>query len=131
MVCTPANSCTEWEFVASLPSRARWDDCRGPFVRLAFRPLRLQLLERIFASESASDVLWCGYTPGGITETRFTLCVAHWIDLATLVFARGRQLLRFDYEHKARELLGDVCTGAGWDPKEIANSLAWQRTRLT
>jgi hypothetical protein len=141
MACTPTHDLSELDFVLSLATRTKEiGECRGPVLTLSLWNYRALSLEHIFDSAAASDVLWSGMqedhlpvaeglqAPGTI---HFSLCAAHWVDLACLCWMRSRQYRRGDWKLEADQLLHDTCVAAGWDEKEIVNMFAWQRARLT
>lgn len=135
MACLSEAYCTELGFVQALLGRSSEGECKGPSVTLALATARVLYLERIFDSQIATDVLWSGYEERGdddlLYQVRFTLCAAHWFDLGAFAWARGYQKSRPDWINCGEELLQDLCREVAWDPKEIANLLAWRRTRLT
>lgn len=146
MACTPTHDRTELDFVLSLATRTKEiGECRGPLLTLALWNWRAVSLEHIFDSAAASDVLWSGMQEQGLSSTKgfgpakgfgsgiihFSLCAAHWVDLACLCWMRSRQYQRSDWKTEADQLLHDTCVAAGWDEKEIVNMFAWQRARLT
>lgn len=131
MACVPAESQSEWEFVRSLFDRPSHDDCEGPLLHLCLSTEQVCVFERIFDSERASDMLWAGLRAVSDDAVSFRLCAVHWLDLASLIYARSRQHDRSDWSMSAISLLAAVCMAAGWDAKEIVNMLTWQRTRLT
>lgn len=141
MACTPTHDRTELDFVLSLATRTKEiGECRGPLLALALWNWRAVSLEHIFDSAAASDVLWSGMqedlpppvpAPKALGTIQFSLCAAHWIDLACLCWMRSRQYRRSDWKSEADQLLHDTCVAAGWDEKEIVNMFAWQRARLT
>lgn len=132
MTCLPSETRGELEFVQALISRdSGIGQCRGPLLRIAFRPFRVFALEHCMDSEVASDVLWDGFCGDGRDGVQFELCGAHWMDLAALCQMRALQYHRADWTAEGEQLLRDVCRTAGWDAKEILNMLVWQRERLT
>jgi hypothetical protein len=146
MVCTPTHDLTELDFVLSLTTRTKEiGECRGPLLELALWNWRALTLEHIFDSPAASDILWAGMQEQDISVTKgfrpakkfgsgiihFSLCAAHWVDLACLCWMRSRQHRDPEFKAEADQLLRDTCEAAGWDEKEIGNMFAWQRARLT
>lgn len=132
MPCTPTETKGELEFVQALLTRSRVEgQCRGPLLRLAMWSWRVLTLEQIFDSPAASDVLWQGVHDDGIMGIHFSLCAAHWLDLACLCWMRAHTQDRADFNAEAEQLLRDVCDTAGWDAKEIVNMFAWRHARLT
>ena len=88
-------------------------------------------METIFASQAAVDLLWSEHHDDISHGVHFTLCAAHWLDLAALMWMRSRQADRADWHAESDHLLRDLCTAAGWDAKEIVNMFAWQHSQLT
>lgn len=132
MTCLPTEACDELSFVRAVSARSpQVDQCAGPSLRISFWPYRVFILEHILASKEASDILWDGFREDDQHGVHFELCAGHWMDLATVCGLRARQYRRADWADQAQILLGQVCTVAGWDAKEIANMFAWQRLRLT
>lgn len=134
MSCTPTSDTGELEFVLSLHSRTKEGaECRGPLVTLPLLE-RVFLFDRIFDSPAATALMWGGFHDGPPDmgyRFDFTLCAAHWLDLACLIWMRARQQDSADFHLEADELLRDICTASGWDVKEIVNMFQWQRARLT
>jgi hypothetical protein len=130
MPCLSAEPCSELDFVRALQDRPE-GECKGPSIVQTLWSGRVLLLERIFDSQIACDVLWSGYLVDRSDGLVFDLCAAHWFDLACFAWARSRQQSRRDWAWAAEELLQDLCHEAGWDAKEIVNMFAWQSTRLT
>lgn len=132
MSCTPTSTPTELDFVQALYSRLSTDySCAGPLVHMSLWPWRVFTLERIFDNAEASDLLWSGFLSDGYVGVHFSLCAAHWMDLACLTWIRATQSGRPDSASEAQALAQDLCFSAGWDVKEIVNMLAWRRARLT
>ncbi len=130
--CEPAaKRQTELDFVLAMRGRTP-AQCCGPLVTLPLIGYRLELLEASFHSPRALAVLWDGLVESA-TDDRlmFRLCVAHWLDLSYLAGFHGHRCSRRDWMGEAATLLKQVCRGAGWDAKEIANMMVWQRVRLT
>lgn len=132
MVCVGTQACTELEFVHALLTRTRDDptstgQCRGPLITIRLLPFRPFSLDRILGSKAAVALLWSGYEMG----SEFTLCAAHWLDLACLCWMRAQKEGRREWGQEAQDLLDDLCAAASWDPKEIVNMFMWQRARLT
>ncbi len=122
---------TELDFIHAMRGR-RPGDCCGPVVRLPLAAYRVELLEDSFQSRKANEVLWDGLRPS-TTDDRllFDLCVAHWMDLSYLSGMQGRRLHRRDWIGEATTLLNQICRGARWDVREVANMMKWQRVLLT
>lgn len=133
MACTATPEViSELQFVLALHTRSREiGECRGPVLGLELPPVRCLTLEQIFDSKVAMDVLWAGHRSDQLYGSTFSLCAAHWLDLAALMWMRAQQQRRVDFYDEADTLLRDVCALAGWDPKEIVNMFSWQYTRLT
>lgn len=132
MACLPTHTPGELEFVHALVARrCPVAECCGPLLRIAFWPYRVFVLEHLMDSPDASDLLWDGFMSDGAVGIHFELCGAHWMDLVAVCQLRAAQYRRSDWGGQADQLLVDVCTTAGWDPKEILNMMAWQRERLT
>lgn len=132
MACLPTEVRDELEFVHAMCGRSPdQGECRGPLLRLVFWPYRLFVLENILDCQSASDLLWDGFSGDRPQGVHFELCAAHWMDLVILCALQARRYRRQDWLNEAQHLLDGVCSTAGWDPKEIANMFAWQRERLT
>lgn len=136
MACTPTHDLTELDFVLSLTTRTKEiGECRGPVLDLGLWNWRALTLEHIFDSPAASDILWAGMHEDRLRKRlgfiHFSLCAAHWVDLACLCWMRSRQYRDADFKAEADQLLRDTCEAAGWDEKEIGNMFAWQRARLT
>lgn len=128
MACTPSQATTELQFVQALGARdPHVGECCGPMLRIGLWGYRLLTLERIFDSQVATDILWGGMHDDGALGIHFSLCAAHWMDLASLVWMRSQQSGIADWYSEADHLLRDVCAAARWDPKEIVNMFAWQR----
>ncbi len=135
--CTPSMAAaTEYEFVTSLAGRAP-GQCHGPAVTLFLSGYRLELLEEALHSRQALDRLWDGFEPyeiawdGRDDKLAFRLCAAHWFDLSRRAGQVALISARRDLFGVAGVLLHEVLTGAGWDPKEVANMVTWQRVQLT
>jgi hypothetical protein len=132
MACVSSDVRGEWEFVQSLTSRnPSVDQCRGPVVAVALPPYRVFVLEHIFSSRSASDLLWAGLDEDLEPRFHFLLCAAHWLDLAALCVLRAHQCDHEDWAEEGDQIVRDVCRVVKWDTREIANMFAWQRERLT
>ena len=132
MTCTPTDAHTEMEFVHSLTTRSREvGECRGPLLRIALWSGRVVELQRIFHSRIADELLWSGVHPDGALGIHFSLCAAHWVDLAALCWVRARGQAKREWAVEALRLLRDVCQVAGWDAKELSNMLSWHGARLT
>jgi hypothetical protein len=129
--CTSTDARSELRFVRALLSRGLDAGCVGPFAELVLSSERAVLLVRAFDSEMASDVLWGGYLGVADDGRHYRLCAGHWLDLATLLWARGVHGSRADWRHYAEQLLYALCKSAQWDAKEIVNMLSWSQTRLT
>lgn len=130
MACLPTPTHGELEFVHELVTRDL-GQCRGPLLRITFRPYRVSLLELIMNSTAASDVLWDGFQGESYHGLHFERCAAHWMDLAALCGLRAAQYRRVDWSTTADRFMENVCTTAGWDTKEIVNLIAWQGEKLT
>ncbi len=121
---------TELTFVQALAGRGE-SQCVGPGIELALEPYRVTFLSVIFGSHLANALLWGGHRTNGPMGLHFHLCAAHWLDLCALTWLRSRQYRSKAWHVEADRLLRDLCEHAGWDPKEIVNLFAWQRTQLT
>jgi len=133
MACLSTGDCNELEFVQALLHRSPDGECTGPDVTLRLWIGQVTLLERIFDSQVASDVLWSGFVKRNDDTLclYFNLCAAHWFDLGAFAWARGYQKASSEWVLLAEDLLQDLCREVAWDAKEIANLFAWRRTRLT
>lgn len=132
MACRDTETTDELSFVQALHTRNREvGECRGPLLRLGLWSWRVFSLEQIFDSQAANDVLWAGMHEDGQLGIHFSLCAAHWMDLAALCWMRAQQHRRSDWHEEANQLLSEICVTAGWDVKEIVNMFAWQQARLT
>jgi hypothetical protein len=131
MGCSATEASTEYDFVTAIV-RLRTDGlcCVGPYVRLGFSASTLEQIESAFMSPVAHDLLWAGYEPEPIDAMYFTLCALHWMELACLVNHRGHMFDDIDWQNQGATLLERICQTQGWDPKEIANGLAWRTTTL-
>lgn len=128
MACVTSGPLTELDFVKALLRRRRSHGaCAGPRVNLVLEPGWVFILEQVFESRIASDVLWSGFIHDTAAGPLFGLCAAHWLDLACLGWARALQQHRYDWLQAAEHLLQDLCLSADWDAKEIVNMFAWQR----
>lgn len=117
------------DFVHTLIDRKDSEQqCRGPLLTLTLGHLRPLELITIFDSRMASDLFASGH---GEDPEIFTLCAAHWFDLAALVWVRSNQTRRQDFFEAAEQLLRDVCWEARWDLREVMNMFHWQSIRLT
>jgi hypothetical protein len=125
--CTGTGAITEFDFIKSTRDRSP-EECRGPLVALSLTGHRLDTLEQSFHSQRAHELLWNAYDPDPLTDrVTFKLCAAHWMDLSYLAGMRARLIGRREWMSEASALLKEVCQGARFDPKEIANMIAWQR----
>lgn len=132
MSCTATPDHDELNFVLALHTRTKdGSECRGPLLMLGLPPDKVLDFHKIFSSPSASELLWEGFSPEGVQLMRFTLCGAHWLDLACLIWMRAQQADDFEIHVEADQLLRQVCRTASWDAKEIVNMFQWQRARLT
>lgn len=132
MGCLAVPGQTELEFIQSLRDRSEHNNhCAGPLVRLSFSPYRLSTIEEAFGSEVAHDLLWSGYLPHILDTAAFELCAVHWMDLACLVLARSALADATHWRFGGELILNQLFHKTGWDPREISNLLAWQRTYLT
>jgi hypothetical protein len=132
MACQSTGALGELDFAHSLLSRDHdLNDCTGSLIMMGFWSYQVFLLEHIFESKSASDLLWAGFTGDGADCVQFELCCAHWFDLAVLVELRAAQHRRKDWADQAARLFQCLCALAGWDAKELLNMVAWTRERLT
>jgi hypothetical protein len=120
---------TEWAYVASLRRREP-DQCWGPQLRLTIPTAVVATLEHSFQDVAAFERLWGGLQPDH-TELAFALCTGHWLDLSYLCGIHGRRYRRVQWTRAATDLLDEICHQAGWDAKEIANQMVWQRVLLT
>lgn len=129
MGCEPGLRYSELDFVLAMGERdARKGECAGPVVPLRFWPYRVFVLEHVLDSKAASDLLWDGFRDDPYKGVAFELCAAHWLELAAVVEVRAAQYGRDDWAFMGRTLALDLCESAEWDPKEIVNLFAWQRT---
>jgi hypothetical protein len=119
----------EWAYVASLRYR-EIDACWGSLLRLTLPAESIALLEHSFQNTDAFERMWSGLQPDD-TELTFVLCAAHWMDLSYLSGVHGRQYQRGSWSQVATDLLHEICRAAGWDAREIANQVVWQRVLLT
>ncbi len=122
---------TELDYILSLRDRQP-AGCCGPLITLPVIGYRVELLETSFQSPAASALLWDGMLPNHDGDPlQFRLCAAHWMDLCYLCGMQGRRTNRRDWIGEATVLIKQVSTGAGWDAREIANMMMWQRVLLT
>ncbi len=131
MQCRGTSSITEWQYVHQLHGR-QGGSCCGPLVTLPLVDGRLDRLEEGLQSEMASRLLWSGLVDAlEVNPRMFRLCAVHWMELCYLISNHAHTSRRRDWWGEASLLLRQICAGAGWDPKEIANMMMWQRVRLT
>jgi hypothetical protein len=132
MACRQSTALSELEFVHALMGRdEELTQCKGAVIGIELWSYKVHVLEEIFDSQVASDLLWDGFTGDGGKVITFQLCCAHWFDLAVLIELRAAQHCEPAYHHVAAQLLMALCHEAGWDPKELLNMVAWSRERLT
>ncbi len=133
MQCVGTGAQTEFEFIRSLRDRGRegFGECRGPLLTLTLSGHGLQTLEDSLMSCGAHETLWSGFQRSAAADMAFTLCAAHWMDISHVAGNHARQYQRTDWFAEASSLLKRTLHTAGWDPKEIANMVAWQRVQLT
>ncbi len=128
----PMTRATEYEFIASMRHRAP-GQCRGPALSLPLSAYRLELLEEAAVGAPALvERLWDGFQPWAeCRQLSFTMCAGHWFDLSYTAGVNARRTGRRDWFDAAGALLSQAMDIAGWDPKEIANMVNWQRVSLT
>ena len=125
--CRDAGHSSEMDFVASLKGRNH--DCRGPLLSLTLPHQHVTGIGDSLAGRD--DKLWSSIDTTSGDAVTFTLCAAHWLDLSYLTGVSGTLNCRRDWFLIASELLHQILNGAGWDPKEMSNLLAWRRGQLT
>lgn len=129
MGCEPGLSYSELDFVREMTHReARKGECTGPVIQLRFWAYRVFVLEHVLDSKEASDLLWEGFHEDPHEGVAFDLCAGHWLELAAVIELRAAQYRREDWAFMGRTLALDLCERAHWDPKEIVNFFAWQRS---
>lgn len=92
---------------------------------------RVLVIDDLFDSEGASEILWSGFHFDYGEGFEFRMCGGHWLDLICFMWVRAQQRSDTGWMLYAGDLLQDLCFVARWDVKEIVNMFAWQRSRLT
>lgn len=119
--------------MVSLRDREPVRDCRGPLVNLSFTEMEISTLGASLMSEVAQEFLWSKRVFGEelLDRMMFSLCCAHWLDVAWLGGMNALRWGRKDWMAEASSLTDWVMLGADWDRKEMSNMLTWQRVPLT
>lgn len=125
MGCLGGPPLSEFEFIRA--ARTRLDaQCVGPVVTLCLPLDVLLCLQESLHSPAEHERLWAGVRPDR-PHSSFALCVAHWMQLCQRCARRSRIYARADWAACARLLHVSICTQAGWDRKEFANMVHWQK----
>lgn len=128
-VCTGQRQ-TELQFIQASRGRAT-AECGGPLLVLSLSLAQLSVLNDA-ASDAAIARLWVA--SAGVNAHRgldFQLCAAHWMDLIYWCGIHSALLECPASFTLACALIRALAQAAGWDMRELANLLAWQRVALT
>lgn len=128
---------TEFDFVVSMDDRQP-GECRGPMVTLGLTGMRLYRLQAGLRDEAAAGLLFSGLDNAvrecgneSLVRLTFSLCAAHWFYLSFVLGVHAHESRRADWFAEANLLLTDLCLGAGWDIKELANMVRWREVDFT
>ncbi len=122
----------EFQFAREYVAVTDGSQCAGPTVRFSWPVLVLEETEQAMESVRANPaVLWDRFDGEVSGLFMFTACAAHWMGLSAVLRLASTRANEPGWSARAERILRDLFFRLGWDGKEIANLMTWQRVRLT